>query len=123
MKVDVERRGKWGGEGRPLHFTLCSGFGVWKGYVVHFHISHSNYCCKYQLKETAPRQLRCEMNELKLSISDKGSWHCLINLSFMRTISRYNNNEIPLTSSSESNYVDCSSIELCALEALITIPD
>jgi hypothetical protein len=38
---------------------------------------------------------------LKLSISDKGSWHCLINLSFMRTISRYNNNEIPLTSSSD----------------------
>jgi hypothetical protein len=38
--------------------------------------------------------------QLKLSISDKGSWHCLINLSFMRTISRYNNNEIPLTSSS-----------------------
>jgi hypothetical protein len=40
------------------------------------------------------------MYKLKLSISDKGSWHCLINLSFMRTISRYNNNEIPLTSSS-----------------------
>jgi hypothetical protein len=43
-----------------------------------------------------------EGGELKLSISDKGSWHCLVNLSFMRTISRYNNNEIPLTSSSVS---------------------
>jgi hypothetical protein len=42
----------------------------------------------------APRR-----GELKLSINDKGSWHCTINLSFMRTISRYNNNEIPLTSS------------------------
>jgi hypothetical protein len=36
-----------------------------------------------------------------VTISDKGSWRCSVNLSFMRTISRYNNNEIPLTSSSQ----------------------
>jgi hypothetical protein len=49
-----------------------------------------------------PAASSLEYHQLKLSISDKGSWHCLINLSFMRTISRYNNNEIPLTSSSSS---------------------
>jgi hypothetical protein len=47
----------------------------------------------------------------------KGSWHCLINLSFMRIISRYNNNEIPLTSSTSSSVSDvpeaCNNFAAC----------
>jgi hypothetical protein len=52
----------------------------------------------------APRlQLAAAAQQLKLSISDKGSWRCSVNLSSMRTISRYNNNGIPLTSSSTAH--------------------
>jgi hypothetical protein len=59
-------------------------------------------CSEYDERVDAMKRsgLLRGLNNEKLVGSLEDSWRCSINLSFMRTISRYNNNEIHLTSSS-----------------------